>query len=366
MKLIRRLTFTFDDVLILPLHSKVLPKDVCLSTSISSNIQLKIPMFSAAMDTVTNSSVAIKMAESGGIGVIHKNQSLEEQCNEVVKVKTHKSKYVDKMLCAAAVGVTNGLHRTKYLIEAGADIIILDSAHGHSQSIINLAKSIKAEFPNTILIAGNIVTKAAAKALNKVGVDGVKVGVGPGSICTTRSVAGVGKPQLSAIIDISKFCRRKGLFLIADGGIKTSGDIVKALAAGADAVMLGSLLASTDESPGETILHNGVKYKEYRGMGSLGAMNAGSSDRYFQNVNQKFVPEGVEGLLKSKGKTYDVLYQIIGGIKSGLGYTGSKDLPTLRKRARFVRISPTSIIESKPHSLATFKDAPNYEKGESI
>ena len=471
---------TFDDVLLIPQKSEVLPNEVCLKTKLTDTIQLNLPLMSSAMDTVTESRMAIAMAREGGIGIIHKNMSIEEQASHVDKVKrsehgvitdpfflapdnlvkdalalmekyrisgvpiTKEGKLVGiltnrdlrfesdyeqpisnvmtkdglvtapvgtslaqaqqilgkhrieklpivdeqgylkglitikdieksiqypnsarddngRLLVGAAVGVAgNTMERIAALIEARADVIVIDTAHGHSAGVLKRVEEIRAKFPNITLVAGNVATAAATEALLKSGADVVKVGIGPGSICTTRVVAGIGVPQLTAVMDCAEAADKLGKRIIADGGIKYSGDIVKALAAGASAAMVGSLLAGTLESPGEVELYQGRSYKVYRGMGSLGAMAAGSSDRYFQEGTRKFVPEGVEGRVPYRGSVAEVIYQLKGGLRSGMGYCGKATVEELRTRSEFVRITNASLIESHPHDISISKEAPNY------
>ncbi len=472
---------TFDDVLLIPQASDVLPADVDLRTKLSDKIQLNLPLISAAMDTVTESRMAIAMAREGGLGIIHKNMSIEEQANHVDRVKRsehgvitdpfflhpdnlvkdaialmeryrisgvpitrpdgklvgiltnrdlrfesnyeqpisnvmtkeglvtapegtslddaqkilgkhriEKLPIVDKdgylkglitikdieksiqypnsarddngrLLVGAAVGTAaNTMERIAALIEARADVIAIDTAHGHSAGVLKKVEEIKSKFPNITLIAGNVATAAATEALIKSGADVVKVGIGPGSICTTRIVAGIGVPQLTAVMDCAEMADKLGKRVIADGGIKYSGDIVKALAAGGSAVMVGSLLAGTLESPGEVELYQGRSYKVYRGMGSLGAMSVGSSDRYFQDGQKKFVPEGVEGRVPYRGSVAEVIYQMKGGLRAGMGYCGKATVEALRTNSEFVRITNASLIESHPHDISISKEAPNY------
>jgi len=471
---------TFDDVLLVPSKSEILPADINVATNLTSKIKLNIPIMSAAMDTVTEARMAIAVAREGGIGVIHKNMSIEDQANEVDMVKrsengvithpfflspTHTlsdadelmAKYrisgvpvcengrlvgiitnrdmkfetnynrpisevmtkdnlvtapvgttleeassilrkhkieklplVDsnmalkglitikdieksvvypnsardergRLLVAAAIGATEDvLDRAGALIAAGVDILVLDSAHGHHINIANSIRRVKAAFPDVQLIAGNIATADAARDLIEAGADALKVGMGPGAICTTRVVAGIGVPQITAIMDVAAVAHAHGVSVIADGGIKYSGDIPKAIAAGADVVMLGSLLAGCDESPGEFEILQGRRFKVYRGMGSLGAMNVGGKDRYFQQNNRKLVPEGVEGRVPYKGTTSDTIFQLIGGLRSGMGYCGSPDIPTLQKTGRFIRITGAGLKESHPHDIYITKEAPNY------
>ena len=477
--------YTFDDVLLIPAESHVLPNDVDLQVQLAKNLLLKIPLMSASMDTVTDSTMAIAIARQGGLGVIHKNMSIEAQAEEVHKVKRSESgvilnpffltpkhsvqeaeklmaKYhisgvpivesfdnqklvgiltnrdlrfitdysieieevmtkeplitapvgtslkeaesilqrhkieklplVDekgnlsglitikdiekviefpnsakdkhgRLLVAAAVGITSDtFERTKALLEAGADAIVIDTAHGHSEGVIRKIKEIRETFPDATLIAGNVATAEGTRALFEVGVDVVKVGIGPGSICTTRVVAGVGVPQVTAIYDAATVAREYGKAIIADGGIKYSGDIVKAIAAGGHVVMLGSLLAGTDESPGEFEIYQGRRFKTYRGMGSLAAMENGSSDRYFQSKNEanKRVPEGIEGRVAYKGAASDIIYQMIGGLRSGMGYVGAHNLEELRENTQFIRMSSAGLRESHPHDVQITKEAPNY------
>lgn len=478
-----REALTFDDVLLIPDQSDVLPRDIDLRTTLARDITLNTPIVTAAMDTVTESRMAIAIAREGGIGIIHKNMSPEQQADEVDKVKRSENgvitnpfflspdhfvydadelmgKYkisgvpicedgrlvgiitnrdlkfmtdynvkisevmtkeglvtapvgttldqareilgrhkieklplVDengylkglitikdiekavqypnsardkagRLLCGAAIGATSDvLERAKLLIDAQADVLVLDSAHGHSKNILDCIRKVKAAFPDVALIAGNIATAQAAEDLIAAGADAVKVGIGPGSICTTRVVAGIGVPQISAVYDVACVAARHGIPVIADGGIKYSGDIVKALAAGASTVMLGSLLAGCEESPGEMEIYQGRSFKVYRGMGSLGSMAKGSKDRYFQEDNKKLVPEGVEGRVPYKGSLSESIYQLAGGVRSGMGYCGCKNIAELHKKARFVRITGAGLKESHPHDIYITKEAPNYSVG---
>lgn len=471
---------TFDDVLVLPAKSDVLPRDVQLSTRITRKIKLNIPLMSAAMDTVTESRMAIAIAREGGIGIIHKNLSIEEQVDEVDRVKRSENgvitnpfflspdhtlqdaddlmgkfrisgvpivagnrlvgiitnrdlkfeedltvpirdvmtsknlitapvgttlleakqilrKYkieklpiVDehfalkglitikdiektltypnsardtegRLLVGAAVGVTpDVLERAGALLEAGCDLLVLDSAHGHSQNILRTVERIKSRFPAAQLVAGNIATAAAARELIEAGADCIKVGIGPGSICTTRVVAGIGVPQITAVYDAACVAHERDIPVISDGGVKYSGDIVKAIVAGGDVVMLGSLLAGCDESPGEDEIYQGRKFKVYRGMGSLGAMSRGGRDRYFQDDAKKLVPEGVEGRVPYKGSVSDTIFQLIGGLRSGMGYTGARTIEELQQKAQFVRITGSGLKESHPHDIYITKESPNY------
>ena len=478
---------TFDDVLLLPAHSAVLPKEVDLSVELAPNLKLNIPLISAGMDTVTESKMAIAVARQGGLGVIHKNMSIERQRDEVEKVKRSEngvikdpffltkeeqvfaaehlmSKYrisgvpivnnpeekkligiitnrdmrfvenfsmtidevmtkdnlvtapvgtkledagrilqqhrieklplVDennvlkglitikdiekviqypnaakdshgRLLVAAAIGVTSDtFERAQALIDQQVDALVVDTAHGHSAGVIRKIKEIRDTYPDVTIIAGNVATAEGTRALFDVGVDVVKVGIGPGSICTTRVVAGVGVPQLTAIYESATAAREYGKAIIADGGIKYSGDIVKAIAAGGNAVMLGSMLAGTDESPGNFEIYQGRRFKTYRGMGSLAAMEKGSSDRYFQSKNEanKLVPEGIEGRVAYKGSAQDIVFQMLGGIRAGMGYTGSANLKALREEAQFIRMSGAGLIESHPHDVNITKEAPNYSR----
>ena len=472
---------TFDDVLLVPAKSDVVPKMINLETHLTKKIKLNIPLMSAAMDTVTESALAIAIAREGGVGVIHKNMSIEKQAEEVERVKRsengvirdpfylspdntvaeadalmakyrisgvpicvdgkklvgiitnrdmrfltnlnvpikdymtkdhlvtikegasideakellckHKieklpivdddfvlkglittkdiakaSKYPNtardefgRLLCGAAIGITdNVLERAGALLSVGADFLVLDSAHGHSKNIMDCIKKVKAAYPDAQLIAGNIATGAAAKDLIEAGVDAIKVGIGPGSICTTRIVAGIGVPQISAIFDAYSVAKEYGIPVIADGGIKYSGDITKALAAGADVVMVGSLLAGCEESPGESEIYQGRRFKVYRGMGSLASMERGSKDRYFQDGNKKLVPEGVEGRVPYKGPLSDTVFQLMGGLRSGMGYCGTQTIPELKERGQFIKISNAGLRESHPHDINITKEAPNY------
>ena len=367
---------TFDDVLLIPAESHVLPNEVNLSTQLADNLKLHIPLISAGMDTVTEGPMAIAMALQGGLGVVHKNMSIQAQAGEVANVKSvvvpagaTKAAVDDnnRLLVAAAVGVTSDtFERAEALLKAGADAIVIDTAHGHSAGVLRKIAEIREHFPDATLIAGNVATGEATRALFDAGVDVVKVGIGPGSICTTRVVAGVGVPQITAIYDAASVAREYNKPIIADGGIKYSGDVVKALAAGGNAVMLGSMLSGTTEAPGEVFEDNGKKYKAYRGMGSVGAMAQahGSSDRYFQggvNEANKLVPEGIEARVEYKGDVSDIVFQIDGGLRSGMGYVGADDIPTLIEKAQFVQITNAGLIESHPHDVQITRSAPNYK-----
>lgn len=479
--------YTFDDVLLVPAKSEVLPNDVDLKVELAPNLKLNIPIISASMDTVTDSNMAIAMARQGGLGVIHKNMSISDQAHEVRKVKRSENgvildpfyltpshslaeaenlmsqyrisgvpivksmedkllvgiitnrdmKFIEdydlpigdymtkdnlvtapigtslesaekilyehrieklplvddhgklsglitikdiekviefpnaakdqhgRLLVAAAVGITSDtFERAEALIKQQVDALVIDTAHGHSAGVIRKIKEIRQAFPDVTIIAGNVATAEATRELFEVGVDIVKVGIGPGSICTTRVVAGVGVPQLTAIYECASAAKEYNKAIIADGGIKYSGDIVKAIAAGGHAVMLGSMLAGTDESPGEFEIYQGRRFKTYRGMGSLAAMEKGSSDRYFQSTNEanKLVPEGIEGRVAYKGSVADIVFQMIGGLRSGMGYTGSANLRELREEAQFIRMSGAGLIESHPHDVSITKEAPNYSR----
>jgi IMP dehydrogenase len=475
---------TFDDVLLMPARSEILPRDVSVATQLTKKIKLNIPLISAGMDTVTESSLAIALARQGGIGVIHKNMTVEEQAEEVDRVKRSESgvitnpfylhpgnqvhdaealmgKYrisgvpiVDKekklvgiitnrdmrfihnystpisevmtkenlvtasvgttmkeaehilqlhkieklplvdehgvlkglitikdiekatqfpssakdaqgrLLVAAAVGVSKDTEqRIAALVEAEVDMVVIDTAHGHSKGVLETVANVRKNYPDLTIVAGNVATAEGTRDLIEAGASIVKVGIGPGSICTTRVVAGIGVPQITAIYDAASVARAYGVPIIADGGIRFSGDIVKALAAGADAVMLGGLFAGTEEAPGESEIYQGRRFKVYRGMGSIGAMQAGSKDRYFQENEQKLVPEGIEGRVPYKGPIGDIVYQLVGGIRSGMGYTGSKNLLDLKDNSQFVRITSASLRESHPHDVQITKEAPNYQLG---
>lgn len=477
---------TYDDVLLVPAYSETLPREVSIASKFSRNIKLNVPIVSAAMDTVTESQMAIAMAREGGIGVLHKNMSIEDQADKVRKVKRSESgmiidpvtlpttalvadakkimqeyriggipivddngiligivtnrdlrfeknegrpimevmtsenlvtalegismvqaeevlqahkieklPVIDKnnkliglitfrditrvaispqankdaygrLMVAAAVGVTaDVMDRVKALSEAAVDAIVIDTAHGHSKGVVAVLKKVKKNYPKIDVVVGNIATSEAAAYLLEAGADGVKVGIGPGSICTTRIIAGVGYPQLSAILEVSSVLAGTGVPLIADGGVRYTGDIVKAVAAGADCVMLGSLLAGTKESPGETVIYEGRKFKTYRGMGSVEAMKKGSKDRYFQDVEddiKKLVPEGIVGRVPYKGELNESIHQFVGGLRAGMGYCGSKDIATLKETARFVQITASGIKESHPHNVQITKEAPNYSR----
>ena len=483
---ISSLGLTYDDVLLVPAYSETLPREVSITSKFSRNIKLNVPIASAAMDTVTESQMAIAMAREGGIGVLHKNMTIEDQADKVRKVKRSQSgmiidpvtlpvtalvsdankimseyriggipivddnglligivtnrdlrfeknegrplmevmtsenlitasegismaqaeevlqahkieklPVVDKdnkliglitfrditrvaispqankdafgrLIVAAAVGVTaDVMDRVKALSDAAVDAIVIDTAHGHSKGVVDVLKKVKKSFPKIDVVVGNIATSEAAAYLFEAGADGIKVGIGPGSICTTRIIAGVGYPQLSAVLEVSSVLAGTAVPLIADGGVRYTGDIVKAVAAGADCVMLGSLLAGTKESPGETVIYEGRKFKTYRGMGSVEAMKKGSKDRYFQDVEddiKKLVPEGIVGRVPYKGELNESIHQFVGGLRAGMGYCGSKDIVTLKETARFVQITASGIKESHPHNVQITKEAPNYSR----
>ena len=351
---------TFDDVSMAPKYSEVLPSEVNTSTKLSNNLILEIPLLSSAMDTVTESKMAIAIAKVGGIGVIHRNLDIKKQVQEIRKVKKQK------LLVGAAVGAGPlELKRAKAILKENIDVIVVDTADGHSKKVAEIIKVIrKMKTKKTTLCAGNIATAEAAKFLIKLGVDIVKVGIGPGSICTTRLVAGIGVPQLSAIIEVKKGVRNNKTKIISDGGIKYSGDIAKALSAGADAVMIGSLFAGSLETPGKLIKKNGKLYKSFRGMGSVGAMNKGSADRYFQTKQKdasKYVPEGVEGFVKYKGDVKSIIYKLIGGLKSSMGYLGAKEVTILKNKPNFVKITKAGFYESMVHNVDEVKSESKYK-----
>ena len=365
--------YTFDDLLLVPAKSTVVPAQVKLEIRLTDKIVLKIPVTSAAMDTVTEEAMAISLALQGGLGFIHKNMPIDEQVQMVANVKKYvietefSNACVDKngkLVVGAAISVSeNSMDRVTALVNAGVDIVAVDSAHGHSQGVINTVKKIHDLFPDLDLVGGNIVTAQAAEDLIAAGANVVKVGVGPGSICTTRVVSGVGVPQITAVNDVYQVTKKHNVGVIADGGIKLSGDIVKALAAGGDCVMLGGLLAGCEETPGEIMEVYGQKVKAYVGMGSLSAMQRGSSDRYFQGGQKelkKLVPEGIEATVPYKGPIQDVLYQMMGGLRSGMGYCGCETIQDLKEKAQFVKISNAGLRESHPHDVDNVKEAPNY------
>ena len=342
-------SLTFDDVSLIPQHSSVVPNETLTSVELSKNLKLKIPLIASAMDTVTESKMALAIGKIGGIGVIHRNLSTEKQIQEVKKVKKQN------LLVGAAIGVSdNDLNRAKKLIKANVDLLVIDTAHGHTNKVFKIIKKIKKVIKRVPLCAGNIATGKAAKFLADSGVDIVKVGIGPGSICTTRLVAGVGVPQLSAVIEVKNALRNRKTKIISDGGIKFSGDLAKAIGAGADAIMIGSLFSGTLESPGKIFKRKGKLYKSFRGMGSAGAMAVGSSDRYYQKKFKdlsKFVPEGVEGIVKFKGPVNKIIYNLVGGLRSSMGYLGAKTIKDLQKKGEFVKITKAGFYESMVHNV---------------
>ena len=358
------LGLTYDDVLLLPDASDVVPSEVDTKTQLTRNISLNVPLVSSAMDTVTESPMAIAMAKAGGIGIIHRNLSIDEQVTHVKLVKGAG------LIVGAAVGVgDDGFARAEALIDAGVDVVVVDTAHGHHRAVLEAIEKIKNSYSE--VIGGNVATRAGAQALINAGADAVKVGVGPGSICTTRVVAGVGVPQVTAIMEAAKACRKSDVPLIADGGLQYSGDIAKAIVSGADSVMLGSLLAGCDESPGELIEIQGKKYKTYRGMGSLGAMQSRgekksySKDRYMQDdvlSEDKLVPEGIEGKVAYKGALATVAHQLVGGLRSGMGYAGAATIDELKRNGRLVQITFAGLQESHPHDVVHVAEAPNYSR----
>ncbi len=350
---------TFDDVTLAPKYSEILPSEVDTSIKLTEILKLKIPLLSSAMDTVTESKMAIEIAKAGGLGIIHRNLNIKKQVLEIKKVKKHN------LFVGAAVGAgPKEFKRAEAILKENINMIVIDTAHGHTKKVSEIIKFIqKIKNKKTALCAGNIATPEAAKFLIRLGVDIIKVGIGPGSICTTRLVAGIGVPQLSAILNVRNGIKNKNVKIISDGGIKYSGDLAKAFAAGADAVMIGSLFAGTDEAPGKLIRKNGRLYKNFRGMGSVGAMNKGSADRYFQSKqkdNSKYVPEGVEGLAKYKGKVEKIIFKLIGGLRSSMGYLGSKQIKYLRKKPCFVKITKAGFYESMVHNVDIIKDQNKY------
>ena len=352
-------SLTFDDVLLLPKYSDVLPSETDISLSLTSKIKLRVPFLSSAMDTVTESRMAIAIAEAGGIGIIHRNLNIKEQTKEIIKVKKKK------LFVGAAVGTNkDDIDRAKSLIANGCDLIVIDTAHGHSKKVLKILSKLK-KLENSIpFCVGNIATAEAAKKLYNSGADIIKIGIGPGSICTTRMVAGIGVPQISAILEVKNALKKKKVKIISDGGIKFSGDIAKALAAGADAIMMGSIFAGTDESPGKKFKFKGKLYKQYRGMGSIGAMSSGSANRYFQKNfkdKSKFVPEGVEGRVEYKGSVSKIIYQLKGGLRSSMGYIGAKNLSQISKNAKFTKITKAGFYESMVHSVEMTQKTINYK-----
>jgi len=346
-------SLTFDDVTLVPQYSSVLPFETITKTELNKNLKLNIPLISSAMDTVTESKMAIAMAKAGGLGIIHKNLTPENQALEVKKVKKNN------MIVGAAVGTSKeDINRVYKLLDAKVDLIVVDTAHGHTKKVLQTINKIKKIAKNSIVCAGNIATGKAAKFLADTGVDIVKVGMGPGSICTTRLVTGIGIPQLSAVLDVKKALKGYKTKIISDGGIKFSGDISKALAAGADAIMIGSLFSGTTESPGKVFKHKSKLYKNFRGMGSVKAMSVGSADRYFQKKSKKiskYVAEGVEGVVKFKGPVNKIIYQLVGGLKSSMGYMGAKTIKNLQKKCEFVKITKAGFYESMVHNVEQIK-----------
>jgi IMP dehydrogenase len=358
MELIKE-ALTFDDVLLVPRYSSVLPLDADLKINLGKNLNLKIPFLSSAMDTVTESNMATAIAKKGGLGIIHRNLSINDQVKEIKKVKNNK------LIVGAAVGTSSeDLIRAKSILNAGADLIVIDTAHGHSEKVIGILRKVKKLVSNIPICVGNIASGEAAHKLYNEGADILKVGIGPGSICTTRMIAGIGVPQITAIMEVKQKMNNKKIKIISDGGIKFSGDIIKGLAAGADAIMMGSIFAGTDESPGKKFKYKNKFYKSYRGMGSIGAMSSGSSNRYFQKNQKdksKFVPEGVEARVLYKGPADKILYQLQGGLRSSMGYIGAKMITEIQKKAKFIKITKAGFYESMVHSVEITKEVTNYK-----
>ncbi len=350
---------TFDDVLLLPKYSRILPSQTNINLKLTKKIILKVPFLSSAMDTVTESKMAIAIAREGGLGIIHRNLNIVNQSKEIKKVKKKK------LYVGAAIGTNKeDLDRARSLVSNGVDLIVIDTAHGHSEKVLKTLTKIKKIIKNVPVCVGNIATAEAAKKLYNSGADIIKVGIGPGSICTTRMVAGIGVPQISAIMEVKKALYKKNIKIISDGGIKFSGDVAKALAAGSDGIMMGSIFAGTEESPGKKFKSNGKIYKKYRGMGSIGAMSSGSANRYFQKNykdKSKFVPEGVEGRVEYKGKVSKIIYQLQGGLRSSMGYIGAKNLEEINKKAKFVKITKAGFYESMVHSVEMTQKTINYK-----
>lgn len=370
-KILEKDALAFDDVLLVPQYSEITPDMADVSTKLTNTFKMNVPFLSAAMDTVSEHKLVTALALAGGLGVIHKNMSIADQAKEVEMVKNYefdneknKRALIDKKgrLCVgAAIGVTaDMMDRVHALMDAGVDVFVLDSAHGDSKNIINAIKNLRLEYPSMELIAGNVATYEGALDLMKAGASAVKVGMGPGSICTTRIIAGIGVPQLQAVMDCARASKEMNVPIIADGGIKYSGDVVKALAAGANTVMLGGLFATCEEAPGDIYESNGKKYRTYRGMGSIEAMAKGSTDRYFQTGHKKFVAEGVQGIVEVKTTVEELVFQLIGGLKAGMGYCGSKDIPTLQEKGTFIKITNNALLESHPHDISIDKGEPNY------
>ena len=350
---------TFDDVLLLPKYSKILPAQTNINLKLTKKIILKVPFLSSAMDTVTESKMAIAIAREGGLGIIHRNLNIVNQSKEIKKVKKKK------LYVGAAIGTNKeDLDRARSLVSNGVDLIVIDTAHGHSEKVLKTLTKIKKIIKNVPVCVGNIATAEEAKKLYNSGADIIKVGIGPGSICTTRMVAGIGVPQISAIMEVKKALYKKNIKIISDGGIKFSGDVAKALVAGSDGIMMGSIFAGTEESPGKKFKSNGKIYKKYRGMGSIGAMSSGSANRYFQKNykdKSKFVPEGVEGRVEYKGKVSKIIYQLQGGLRSSMGYIGAKNLEEINKKAKFVKITKAGFYESMVHSVEMTQKTINYK-----
>ena len=352
-------SLTFDDVLLLPQYSNVLPSDTDISVNLTEKINLKVPFLSSAMDTVTESNMAIAIAKAGGLGVVHRNLNINKQTNEIIKVKKKR------LFVGAAVGTNKeDIERAERLLDNGCDLIVIDTAHGHSEKVLRTLSKLKKIGKSVPICVGNIATGEAAKKLYNSGANIIKVGIGPGSICTTRMVAGIGVPQVSAIMEVKKALKNKKVKIISDGGIKFSGDIAKALAAGADAIMMGSIFAGTDESPGRKFKYKGKIFKNYRGMGSIGAMSSGSANRYFQKKfkdKSKFVPEGVEGRVEYKGNVSKIIFQLQGGLRSSMGYIGAKNLKQISKNAKFIKITKAGFYESMVHSVEMTQQTTNYK-----
>ena len=358
MELIKE-ALTFDDVLLVPRYSSVLPSETNLTINLSKNLILKTPFLSSAMDTVTEANLAIAIAQKGGLGIIHRNLSINQQVKEIKKVKKNK------LIVGAAVGTANeDILRTKSIIDAGVDLVVVDTAHGHSENVLKIMSKIKKIVYKIPICIGNIASGEAALKLYNEGADILKVGIGPGSICTTRMIAGIGVPQITAIMEVKKSMKNKKIKIISDGGIKFSGDIIKGLAAGADAIMMGSIFAGTEESPGKKFKYKNKFYKSYRGMGSIGAMSSGSSNRYFQKNykdKSKFVPEGVEARVPYKGSISEILYQLQGGLRSSMGYIGAKMVKEIPKKAKFIKITKAGFYESMVHSVEITKKTKIYK-----
>ena len=358
MELIKE-ALTFDDILLVPRYSNVLPSETNIKVELSKKIKLNTPFMSSAMDTVTESKMGIAIAKNGGLGVVHRNLSIKKQSQEVYKVKKLK------LFVGAAIGTAEeDIVRAKNLIDHGSDLLVIDTAHGHSKKVLKTLSKVKKLFSNIPICVGNIATAEAAKNLYNSGADIVKVGIGPGSICTTRMIAGIGVPQISAVMEVKKALKNKSVKIISDGGIKFSGDAVKALAAGADMIMMGSIFAGTDESPGKKFRIKNKTYKYYRGMGSIGAMSAGSSNRYFQKNfkdQSKFVAEGVESRVEYKGQVSKIIYQLQGGLRSSMGYIGAKNIAEIQKKAKFIKITKAGFYESMVHSVEVLQDKKNYK-----